>query len=172
MSKEYRLMNGIEMDRKTSEEMKKHCQRPGKQNEDGSPLYFTEQNHKKECDINLIIDKYDKHGVIKHVSAFEGEFGDMTGLDFKKMQDKIANANSHFNNLPWEIRERFSNDPRYLLQFMEDPNNRSEAIKLGLIANTTPPDQDGLGEHVTKNKKTETPKNTNNKTETETPKST
>ena len=164
MSKEYREKTGSEMERFTNEEMRLHCQRPGKQNEDGTPQYFTEQHHKRECDINLIIDKYDKQGIIKHINEFEAAFGDMTGNDFKAMQDKIAHANSQFHNLPWQIRERFNNNPKNLLTFMENEDNRAEAIKLGLIANDTTPETDGLGEHVKKGetkkiKPTETPTN-------------
>ena len=158
MSKEYREKTGSEMERFTNEDMRLHCQRPGKYDENGKPIYTTEQHHKKECDINLIIDKYDKHGVIKHITAFEAQFGDLSGMDFKEMQDKIANAKTQFNDLPWQIRERFNNNPQFLLSFMDNPDNRDEAIKLGLISNTTPPEMDGLGEHVKKTNN-ENPKN-------------
>jgi len=158
MSKQYREETGMEMERLTSDEMRNHCKRPGKHDEEGKPIYFTEQHHKAECDINLIIDKYDKQGIIKHITEFEAKFGDISGMDFKDMQDKIAQANSSFNELPWQIRERFNNNPQFLLHFMDDEENRPEAIKLGLISNTTPPEMDGLGEHV-KKQKNETPNN-------------
>ena len=170
MSKEYRERTGKDMEPFTTEEMRIHCQRPGRKNEDGTPQYTTEQHHKRECDINLIIDKYDKHGLIKHVNEFEQQFGDMTGNDFKLMNDQIAHAKSMFGLLPWEIRERFQNNPQYLLSFMEKPENRAEAIKLGLITSTYPEELDGLGEHVTKKQKNDYIKETQKpKTETETP---
>lgn len=122
--------------------------RPGRKDENGDPIYTTEQHHKKECDINEIIKKYDAQGIITHVSRFEGRFGDMTGMDFKAMQDKVAAARSSFSALPAEIRKEFGNDPAQLLTFMEDANNRDRAIELGLINPAWTEETDGLGEHV------------------------
>lgn len=148
MSKEYCKKFGVHSQPTTSEEMRIHCQRPGNMDEDGNPIYFTEQHHKKECDVNNIVKKYDKTGLIEHIQRFEGEFGDLTGMDFKAMQDKVANAKSRFNLLPADIRARFDNDPQKLISFMDDPRNREEGITLGLIKKSTPEDLDGFGEHV------------------------
>lgn len=143
--REYAKMDGIKT---TSDEMRLFCIRPGKVDKDGNPLYFTEQSHKDQCDINNIIRKYDKTGVITHVSKFEGQFGDMTGLDFKDCQDKVIGAKRMFDELPSPIRKRFNNSPYDLLLFMEDPGNREEAISLGIINPDWTPETDGLGEHV------------------------
>lgn len=144
----------------TIPEIRKMCQRPGKKRADGTPLYFTEQQHKKECDVNNIIRKYDKTGLITHVSRFEGTFGDLSGADFKEMSDRVAKARSMFEELPSNIRHEFKNDPSRLLQFMDDPGNRAKAEKLGLINKGWTEDSDGLGEHVPEGKnkmKKETP---------------
>lgn len=129
-------------------DMRKWCQRPGKKGKDGKPIYFTEQHHKKECDVNLIIKKYDTQGVLSHVNTMEARFGDVTGADFRKAQDLFIQAKNSFESLPSEIKKRFQNDAGQFLEFMEDENNREEAIKLGLIRGDTPEDKDGLGEHV------------------------
>lgn len=148
MSEEYVRKNNVTELPITDPEMRDFCKRPGKTNPDGSPCYFTQQSHKSECDINKIIARYDTQGVLTHVSKFEAKFGDMTGLDFKYMADKVANAKTMFALLPSDIRTVFENDPGKLLEFMEDPNNRDKAIELGLIDESTPIDLDGLGEHV------------------------
>lgn len=135
----------------TTPEMREHCKRPGKQDENGKPIYFTEQAHKKECDVNNIIKKYDKNGLITHVSKFEAKFGDVSGVDFQAMQEKVANAQSMFNQLPVEIRSEFENNPAKLLKFMDNPDNRDRAIELGLINKDWTEDTDGLGEHVLEN---------------------
>jgi phage internal scaffolding protein len=132
----------------TSPEMRQWCQRPGNMDELGNPIYLTEQAHKDACDVNKIIRKYDTQGLISHISKFEAKFGDLTGLDFKAANDLIAAAKSTFENLPSEIRNRFKNSPEELLTFMENPENRDEAIKLGLIKSTWTEATDGLGEHV------------------------
>lgn len=148
MSKAYCKLHGEISPPTTSSEMRKHCSRPGTTNDKGEIVYFTEQSHKKECDVNFIIQKYDKIGLLSHVSKIEAEFGDVTGLDFKTAQDLVINSSKMFNALPSNIRKRFQNDPMHLLAFMENPSNREEAISLGLIDSTSNPSSDGLGEHV------------------------
>jgi phage internal scaffolding protein len=130
------------------QEFRKWNQRPGKMNKKGEPIYFTEQVHKDACDINKIIDKYDKDGIITHVSNFEAQFGDLSGAEFKEMMDKVVDASNLFMDLPAHIRNEFNNSPEELLTFMDDPDNRDKAIELGLIRNTWTPETDGLGEHV------------------------
>lgn len=148
MGKQYCELTGKKSPPTTDGEMRLWCQRPGKKQGDGSILYFTEQHHKKECDINYIVKKYDKTGLIQHISRFEGKFGDMSGADFQTMQNKVANALSMFEQLPSEIRNRFKNSPTELLSFMDNEQNRNEAIKLGLIRSDWTEETDGLGEHV------------------------
>lgn len=133
---------------RTSEEMRSFVMRPGKKLPDGKPCYYTEQGHKKECDVNEIIKKYDRTGLISHISRIEAKFGDLTGADFKTMQDKVANAMSMFEELPAHIKNRFEQSPAKLLEFMEHKENREEAIKLGLIDSRWSEEEDGLGEHV------------------------
>jgi phage internal scaffolding protein len=152
MGRVFRELIGVEGESKTSPEMREFCQRPGRTDEKGRPIYFTEQHHKNECDVNEIIKKYDKEGLISHITKIEAKFGDLTGADFKNAMDLITNSQSMFNQLPPEIRARFKNSPEHLLNFMEDPNNRNEAIQLGLIPKSFPEHLDGLGEHVTDEK--------------------
>ena len=131
-----------------TEGMRKHCQRPGRHFEDGTISYTTEQAHKNETDINQILRKYDKTGLITHISKFEGSYGDHTGLEYKEALDLVINAQHSFEQLPATIKKYFGQSPENLLRFMEDENNRDEAIKLGLIDPKWTLETDGLGEHV------------------------
>lgn len=148
MGKEYREKFGVDITPVTSQAMREYCQRPGEFDEDGNPVYFTEQHHKDQCDVNKIIAKYDKTGLIQHVSRIEAQFGDVTGLEFKQAMDLVVDAKALFDDLPSNIRNRFQNNPEFLLRFMEDPGNRDEAISLGLIKETWTEETDGLGEHI------------------------
>lgn len=153
MSKDYAIKNPDEIKpSKTSNEMRIYSQRPGKVDLDGNILYMTEQSHKDKTDINNIIRKYHKTGIIDHASNIEAQYGDLTGQDFKSMQDLIINANKMFGELPSHIRKRFENDTYKFLEFYEDPNNRDEAIDLGLIRADWTPASDGIGpgEHIKK----------------------
>jgi len=146
MSKKYREKFGSK--KPSKQQLRRYFQRPGAVDENGKIQYTTEQNHKLECDVNNIIKKYDKTGLILHVSKIEAKYGDMTGMDFQRMNNIVAEAKTSFNLLPAEIRKEFENSPEKLLTFMEDPENREKAIELGLIDADWTEDTDGLGEHV------------------------
>ncbi len=132
----------------TSPEMRAHSARPGKKDKNGDTVYTTEQFHKNECDVNQIISKYDRTGLISHISRFEGKFGDTTEADFKTAMDLVTRSQTMFMELPNHIRKRFKNSAKDLLKFMEDPDNRQEAITLGIIQADWTEETDGLGEHV------------------------
>lgn len=148
MSAKYCIESGEFSLPTTTDFMRILCQRPGKTDEFGKILYTTEQSHKDQCNINKIIRKYDNTGIISHVSKIEGKYGDMTGLELKSAMDMVIDAKNMFDKLPSEIRKRFRNSPEELIEFMEHPENREEAIELGLIDKNWTEETDGLGEHV------------------------
>jgi phage internal scaffolding protein len=119
-----------------------------KYDKDGNRIRLTQQSGADETNINNILKKFDKTGLITHVSKIEATYGEMTGLDLKTAQDTVTGAQTMFNALPVEIRNRFKNDPVELLTFMENPDNREEAIELGLIKKSWSEATDGLGEYV------------------------
>lgn len=97
------------------------------------------QSFKDECDINRIMAKYQRSGVITWLNSAEAQYGDMTGFDFLEAMNVVAKGNEAFAALPSSIRKRFSNDPAEFLQFMADPENTAEAIKLGLAVEKPAP---------------------------------
>lgn len=131
--------------------MRDWCKRPGKRDEEGKLVYKTEQHHAEWCNVRAIIRRYDKTGLLDHVTKYEAKYGDLTGDDYKTMLDKVKAAESDFQKMPSHIRNRFKNSVEEYLRFFEDENNRDEAIKLGLISQDTPEDKDGIAEHVTEN---------------------
>ena len=98
----------------------------------------TEQCHKDECDINKIIAKYDKTGVLTHVNTFEAKYEDLTGLDYQTMLNTVAAANSMFEGLPSKIRNQFDNDPQKFITFMDDENNNEAMYEMGLKERPAP----------------------------------
>ena len=99
---------------------------------------LTEQNHKDETDINKIVRKYNKTGLIDHLNQFEKQYADMTGYDYQDAMNTIAAANTMFEGLPSAIRNRFDNDPAKFINFVDDENNANELVKMGLAKS---PDQ-------------------------------
>ena len=92
-----------------------------------------EQSHKKACDINTIMAKANKTGLFPRRTD-RPRYGDFVGTkDFHEALNRVRNAQEEFLLLPSDIRARFENDPGQLVEFLSDPENRSEAEDLGLV---------------------------------------
>lgn len=95
---------------------------------------LTKQAFKDECDINRIMKKWLKTGVLTHVSTAAQTFRDVSqGSDYQDLMFKVIEVEDAFSSLPSDVRKKFRNDPVELLDFINDPKNTEEAVKLGLI---------------------------------------
>jgi len=93
-----------------------------------------QQQYKEQCDVNNIIAKYKKTGEWIHVTRKEGVYADVSNIrDYHESLQKVVDANNAFSTLPAHIRIRFDNDPAALLEFMQDPKNYDEGVKLGIF---------------------------------------
>ena len=62
-------------------------------------------------------------------------FDDFSELgDFRDHQQAVIDAQEMFMQLPSQLRARFANDPAELLQWLSRPENKEEAIELGLFS--------------------------------------
>lgn len=93
----------------------------------------TKQSFKQECDINHIMARYVKTGIIEFTNKHAPQYGDVTGLDFREGIQVVAAARSMFEEMPSHLRARFYNNPEVFLDFVNNPANREEARKLGLL---------------------------------------
>lgn len=101
---------------------------------------FTQQSGKDQADINLIVESAKRGADLSHLSVKSPMYGDFAGMpDFYSAMLMISKANSLFMRLDPFVRERFGNDPGRLLKFLDDPQNREEGIKLGLIQDPSKP---------------------------------
>ena len=103
---------------------------------------LTKQAFKEECDINNIMNKYQKTGAIEHLNSFGGDYGFASDVDFTQSMLLIKKAENMFANLPSTIRAKFNNDPSQFLEYTSDENNHAEMVTLGLRDKTddlTPP---------------------------------
>lgn len=100
----------------------------------------TKQANSAECDINNIMTRFEKTGIIDHVNRFPGGYGDYTGApsDYHEAMDQVVSAQAMFLTLPARVRARFGNDPGAFLDFVADPANEAELVKMGL-AKAAPP---------------------------------
>ncbi len=102
------------------------------QKDPGGPS-MTQQNFRDETDINQILAKYTKTGLLDHVNKYGGQYADMPGeIDFHAAMNLVTKAQTMFAELPSKIRGEFANDPALFLDFVENPENRAAAIEMGL----------------------------------------
>ena len=97
---------------------------------------LTQQHFKDECDINNILRQFNITGLLPE-SPLSPRYGDFTGIgDYHSALNSVIAAEEGFMALPAQIRSRFENDPAKLIDFLDNPENKNEAISLGLINNT------------------------------------
>jgi len=99
-----------------------------------NPKSLTHQSMAPECDINTIMKKYEKTGVLEHRNRFEGAYGDFTDVpsDYHESMNAVIAADEMFSTLPARVRRRFHNDPGAFIDFAANPDNASELVALGL----------------------------------------
>lgn len=98
----------------------------------------TKQSHAAECDINNIMARYLRTGVIDVANKHAPQYGDCSGWEFQAAITKLAEAKSMFAGLPAKLRNRFENDPGQFLDFVHDRENLAEMRELGLLKPEAP----------------------------------
>lgn len=108
----------------------------------------TKQSFKDDSDINNIVARFKKTGVMDFAARNEPRYGDaVSGTDFQTAMNVIAQAKSMFAELPAGLRGKFENDPAKFLDFVHDEENEAQMRELGLLkpvvtpafAKVTPP---------------------------------
>jgi phage internal scaffolding protein len=92
---------------------------------------MTKQEFTDDVDINRIMDKAQKGMVISHFNKNFPRYDDMTGIEFTEAMQKVAEAQSLFQELPSSIRTKFDNSPAKFLDWIQDEKNYDEARELG-----------------------------------------
>jgi phage internal scaffolding protein len=119
---------------------------------------MTKQSHKDECDVNLILKRYDKNNVLTHMNKAKPFYADTTAIDLQQAIDTVDKAKAMFDELPSKIRNRFQGNPAALLDFLHNPANEREAVEIGLLEmppqppapqNTAPPAPQNTAPHDT-----------------------
>lgn len=105
----------------------------------------TQQHFREECDINNIMAKWRKQGVLEHAKNFAGRYGDFASYsDFTTNMNLVVAAQDAFMTLPADIRKRFFNDPAEFYDFATNPENLDEMRNMGLLqSGSTTEDETG-----------------------------
>jgi phage internal scaffolding protein len=100
---------------------------------------MTQQSFKQECDINYILRKARKTGLIEHVNTYQGDYSDVSNVPtYQEAMQVLHDADHAFSTLPSDIRKRFSNNPQEFLDFVHDPVNLDEMKDMGLMKPSPP----------------------------------
>ncbi|SRR5258708_390229 len=124
-------MAGKEYVRELRDDAVLYCKDPSK----------TKQEFVDEVNLNNIMERFQASGQAGMASFRPpGVSGDLSSaVDFKTSLNIVMEAEAMFASLSGQVRYRFHNDPREFLEFMEDPKNLDEAVKLGIVSVTNPP---------------------------------
>lgn len=95
---------------------------------------FTRQEFKDECDINVLMRRYQSTGELPMLNRGTAKFLDVSAsMQFQESMNYVSDAQSMFNELPATVRDRFYNDPVQFLDFCSNPANRTDLAKMGLL---------------------------------------
>ena len=93
---------------------------------------LTQQQFKEESDINTIVDRFMKSGVLP-TPVNMPQYVDFEGIfDFQTAMNAVRVADENFMRMDAKVRARFNNSPQEFLEFFANPENIPEAIRLGL----------------------------------------
>lgn len=96
---------------------------------------LTDQSMSEECDVNRILERYQRTGVLEHLNRHEGSYGDFLDVpaNYQDAINQVMAADDAFATLPATVRRRFGNSVSDFLLFCSDPDNLGEMQSLGLL---------------------------------------
>lgn len=102
---------------------------------------LTRQEFRDECDINILMARYENTGVISHVARGEPAYFDCSEVpDLQQALAIVAHATDAFMTLPAKARAEFDNDPVRFHDFAVDPQNLPRMREWGLAPPEKVPD--------------------------------
>ncbi len=94
---------------------------------------LTKQASKDETDINWIMARFEKTGLLDHLNTHQGEYGDFIGFeDYHTSMNRIRDAEVAFATIPAKVRAHFNNDAAEFLRIAQDPDQHDLMVELGL----------------------------------------
>jgi len=99
----------------------------------------TKQAMREESDMNIIMARYEKTGLLDHANEYGPRYAAMPSqTDFHEAMNLVTEAQQMFADLPAGARSQFENDPAKFLDFMADPEKFEEQIEMGLRERAQP----------------------------------
>lgn len=93
----------------------------------------TDQSMRDECDVNKIVERYKRSGLVNHVNRVQPTYGDFSGaVDLFAAMNMVRAAEARFRTLPARVRAAVDHDPVELLNALADEERTAELMELGL----------------------------------------
>jgi len=92
----------------------------------------TQQHFTEACDVNNIVERYQRTGILDHVNPATGRYGYAPSRSYADVAFAVAAMRSQYETLPEKVRERFPDFYGFVDAF-DDPNAQSALVELGLI---------------------------------------
>jgi len=111
----------------------RYCERDVHSVDCSKDKIITKQSYKDECDLNLIVKKYETTGQLPTMIKENPQYGDFSSVpDFQQACEIVQKAETQFYALDAKTRARFQNNPVNFLEFTSDEKNMKEMISMGL----------------------------------------
>lgn len=103
---------------------------------------MTRQEFADECNINVLLAKYETTGTLSHFNNGVPQYLDLgDGVpDLARSLELVAAAGEAFMRLPAVTRREFDNDPVKFVEFAENPANLGKMREWGLAPPEKAPD--------------------------------
>lgn len=104
----------------------------------------TRQEYADDCDINILLARYEKAGIFDLYDAREKQYFDASNVpDLQESLTVMRQAETAFMSLPATVRREFDNDPLRFVLFAQDEANidKMREWKLAAPAPVEPPPQ-------------------------------
>jgi len=95
---------------------------------------ITQQHFKSEVNINNIIAKFNRTGILGDGEKAVPRYADVSLFgDFSQCQARIQEGKNAFQELPLEVRKLAGNDPARLWDVLQNPENREILVNAGVL---------------------------------------
>ena len=93
----------------------------------------TKQEFKDECDLNVLMKRYERTGVAPGARLGNPFYVDAADLpSYMEALQLVSDAHESFAALPARVRAEFDNDPEKFVAFAQDPANKEKLVEWGL----------------------------------------
>ncbi len=90
----------------------------------------TKQSQRDECDINMLLERYQRDASLGHLEKYGGQYGNYADYDFENHVTKIAEMDTIFEQLPAEVKKDFGQSTNKFFEFVTNPENEDRLAEL------------------------------------------